>query len=201
MSDFFSATELLWTLISTTAWNGTLVMNIGPAADGRIPPIFLDRFQEIGEWMEINGEAIYGSRVWAGALPTGSEGAQPGGFQGAANATYYTSGTAKSGCQFGQSADSSGDVGAGSGCQGAGAAGVVYAITMGYPEADAHGLRTLSLSKPVGVSGATKVQLLGVAGELSWKPRAGGGIDVSLPPPPLGSGHAWTLKMAGLKNA
>ena len=56
MSDFFSATELLWTLISTTAWNGTLVMNIGPAADGRIPPIFLDRFQEIGEWMEINGE-------------------------------------------------------------------------------------------------------------------------------------------------
>ena len=106
MSDFFSATELLWTLISTTAWNGTLVMNIGPAADGRIPPIFLDRFQEIGEWIEINGEAIYGSRVWAGALPTGSEGAQPGGFQGAANATYYTSGTAKSGCQFGQSADS-----------------------------------------------------------------------------------------------
>ncbi len=78
---------------------------------------------------------------------------------------------------------------------------MVYAITMGYPEADAHGQRTLSLSKPVGVSGTTKVQLLGVAGGLSWKPRTGGGIDVSLPPPPLGSGHAWTLKMTGLKNA
>ena len=64
MGDFFSVTELLWTLISTTAWNGTLVMNIGPAADGRIPPIFLDRFQEIGEWMQINGEAIYGTRPW-----------------------------------------------------------------------------------------------------------------------------------------
>jgi hypothetical protein len=32
MTDFFTATELLWTLISTTAWNGTLVMNIGPNA-------------------------------------------------------------------------------------------------------------------------------------------------------------------------
>jgi alpha-L-fucosidase len=42
----------------STAWNGTLVMNIGPASDGRIPPIFLDRFQEIGDWLSVNGEAI-----------------------------------------------------------------------------------------------------------------------------------------------
>jgi alpha-L-fucosidase len=42
----------------STAWNGTLVMNIGPTSDGRIPPIFLDRFQEIGDWLSVNGEAI-----------------------------------------------------------------------------------------------------------------------------------------------
>ena len=72
--------------------------------DGRIPPIFLDRFKEIGAWLDVNGEAIYGSRVWAAALPAGSEGAQTGGFEGAGNATYYTTGTTTSGCQHGQHA-------------------------------------------------------------------------------------------------
>ena len=72
MSDFFSADELLWTLISTTAWNGTLIMNIGPTADGRIPPIFLDRFARIGAWLGTNGEAIYGcSKSPFGAQPFG----------------------------------------------------------------------------------------------------------------------------------
>ena len=83
-------------------------------------------------------------------------------------------------------------------------AGVVYAILMGYPEpAGAKHTRTLSLKTPQGVSGTTKVELLGVDGELPWQPSAGGtsGIDVVLPPPPLGSGHAWTLKLTGLKNA
>lgn len=48
LDDFFSVDELLWTLISTTAWNGTLVMNIGPTADGQIPPIFVDRLSAVG---------------------------------------------------------------------------------------------------------------------------------------------------------
>jgi hypothetical protein len=47
-------------------------------------------------WYEANWLCDDDGSVWAGALPVGSEGAQPGGFKGAANATYFTAGTARS---------------------------------------------------------------------------------------------------------
>ena len=74
---------------------------------------------------------------------------------------------------------------------------------MSYPAADAAtGKHSLVLSKPVGVLGTTKVQLLGFDELLSWGPIIGGsGMHISLPPPPLGSAHAWTLKLTDLKNA
>lgn len=39
-------------------------MNIGPTKDGIIAPIFQDRLKELGEWLSINGEAIYGTQPW-----------------------------------------------------------------------------------------------------------------------------------------
>lgn len=56
------------TLISTFAWTGTLIMNIGKTADSRIPPMFLDCFERMGAWLQTNGKAIYGSRPWVGWL-------------------------------------------------------------------------------------------------------------------------------------
>lgn len=40
-------------------------MNIGPTKDGIIAPIFQDRLKGLGEWLKINGEAIYGSKPWS----------------------------------------------------------------------------------------------------------------------------------------
>lgn len=40
-------------------------MNIGPTKDGIIAPIFQDRLKDLGEWLKINGEAIYGSIPWS----------------------------------------------------------------------------------------------------------------------------------------
>ena len=94
LSEFFEPKELLWTLISTTAWNGTLVMNIGPMADGTIPLIFQDRLAAVGTWLKTNGEAIYGTRPWTGSLPTGMEGGSGVTFPDSANATFYTAGGA-----------------------------------------------------------------------------------------------------------
>ncbi len=64
VDDYRSTAELLELLIDTVSRGGNLLLDIGPAADGRIPVIMQQRLIEIGEWLDVNGEAIYGSRRW-----------------------------------------------------------------------------------------------------------------------------------------
>ena len=61
---FLSVYELLHQMISTVAFGGNILMNIGPTHDGRIVGAFRDRLTAIGKWLNVNGDAIYESKPW-----------------------------------------------------------------------------------------------------------------------------------------
>lgn len=62
--DYVSARSLVLMLVNIVSQGGNLLLNIGPDARGKIPPIMEDRLLELGSWLAINGEAIYGTRSW-----------------------------------------------------------------------------------------------------------------------------------------
>lgn len=51
--------ELIHLLINIVSKGGNFLLNIGPGPDGDFDPIAYDRLKSIGDWMHINGEAIY----------------------------------------------------------------------------------------------------------------------------------------------
>jgi alpha-L-fucosidase len=48
-------------LVECVSKNGNLLLNVGPDARGRIPQASVERLEEVGRWMEKNGESVYGS--------------------------------------------------------------------------------------------------------------------------------------------
>jgi alpha-L-fucosidase len=54
--------SLVQMLIDLVSKGGGMLLNIGPTADGRVPVIQQDRLIALGEWLSVNGDAIYGTR-------------------------------------------------------------------------------------------------------------------------------------------
>jgi alpha-L-fucosidase len=62
IDDYKSSRELIMVLCDLVSRGGNFLLDIGPTGDGRIPVIMEQRLLEIGDWLKVNGEAIYGSR-------------------------------------------------------------------------------------------------------------------------------------------
>jgi alpha-L-fucosidase len=55
-----SATQLIRNLVHCVSGGGNYLLNVGPKRDGTIPAESVKRLKEIGAWMKVNGESIYG---------------------------------------------------------------------------------------------------------------------------------------------
>jgi alpha-L-fucosidase len=154
--DYKTVDSIVDDLVDIVSKNGALLLNIGPKPDGTIPEQEQNMLLEIGRWLKINGEAIYGTRPWK-TFGEGPTQVVEGSF-----------GDTKRKAFTGEDIRFTTKVGA------------LYAIDLSWP--DNGKLVVKSLAKiPGKTQGDVKrVRLLGHSGNLDWKQSAGG-LVVTLP--------------------
>ena len=62
--EFRTVTSVVHDLVDIVSKNGNLLLNVGPRPDGTIPQDVSDILLGVGKWLDVNGEAIYGTRHW-----------------------------------------------------------------------------------------------------------------------------------------
>lgn len=178
IGDYHTGRELVIMLVDIVSRGGNLLLDIGPAADGTIPVIMQQRLLDIGDWLNVNGDAIYGTKPWktsrqwsAGEVPSVKYDAE---FESAYDVSKLA---AKP--EPGKAAIDAFFTAKGSN---------VYAILPRWPG------RTFLLK---GVTGAKSVTLLGSGEPLKFT-QAASGVTVEIPrlPGELLHQPAWVLKVS-----
>jgi alpha-L-fucosidase len=71
--DHIDPADLVRTFVDIVSKNGNLLLNVGPRADGTIPDPQKRRLEALGDWLDINGEAVFGTRPWVVAEDEASD--------------------------------------------------------------------------------------------------------------------------------
>ncbi len=160
--DYKTSLVIVQDLVDIVSKNGRLLLNIGPRADGTIPEGDQAILREIGAWLAVNGEAIYGTHPWKiyGEGPTRIA---AGGFQDAERPEF-------SGADF--RFTTKGDA--------------LYAIALAAPESGAWLIESLGANATYYPAAIQSVKLLGADAPLTWT-RDANGLRVQAPTPLAGS--------------
>ncbi|MEU9480261.1 alpha-L-fucosidase [Streptomyces sp. NPDC048191] len=70
---YMTAEEVVRTLVDIVSKNGNFLLDIGPRADGTIPEVMQSRLRETGEWLKVNGEAVYDTTYWSRTAQSGED--------------------------------------------------------------------------------------------------------------------------------
>ncbi len=66
-ADYLASDALIRMFADIVSKNGNLLLDIGPMADGTIPAMQVERLEALGAWLDVNGDAIFGTRPYSRA--------------------------------------------------------------------------------------------------------------------------------------
>lgn len=154
--DYKTVTELVGDLIDIVSKNGALLLNIGPRPDGSIPEPEQALLLHIGEWLVINGEAIYGTRPWK-IFGEGPTQVVDGSFNDTKRAPFTSQDI-----RFTTHDDT------------------LYALLLAWPESGRVTIKALGTDAALYEKPIKKVELLGIAEPLHWQ-RSGAALVIDMP--------------------
>lgn len=89
LDDYLDLEELVFLFVDIVSKNGNLVLNVGPRADGTIPAEQVERLEELGRWLQMTGQAYFGSIPWIRAEGSTREGNEVRFTRSKNNGTLY----------------------------------------------------------------------------------------------------------------